>query len=57
VLERSVVVDDALAVDVGARRHAHLHVPRGTLTGVVRDIKTTTAPGFPGVIRLVLRDG
>jgi hypothetical protein len=57
VLERSVAVDDALAVD-WARGDTLTYTYRGdTLTGVVRDIKTTTAPGLPGVIRLVLRDG
>jgi hypothetical protein len=57
VIERSVAVDDALTV-TWARGDTLTYTFRGsTLTGIVRDIKTTSAPGFPGVVRLVLRDG
>jgi hypothetical protein len=55
VLSRSVAVDDALTV-AWARGDTLTYTFRGsTATGTVQDVKVTTAPGLPGVIRLVLR--
>jgi hypothetical protein len=56
VIERSIAVDDALTV-AWTRGDQLTYTYRGqTLTGTVRDVKTTTAPALPGVVRLVLRD-
>ena len=56
VIERTVAVDDALDVE-WARGDLLSYTYRGdTLAGTVRDVKTTTGNGLPGVVRLVLRD-
>lgn len=56
LVERSVVVDDALDVD-WARGDMLTYAFRGaSQVGVVQDVKTTTAPGLPGVVRLILEN-
>lgn len=53
-VERSIVVDDALAV-AWARGDTLTYTYRGAAqSGVVRDVKVTSAPGLLGVVRLVL---
>jgi hypothetical protein len=55
VLERTIVVDDALDVD-WQRGDIVTYTYRGaTQTGEIRDIKITSAQGVPGVARLTLR--
>jgi hypothetical protein len=55
-VERTIAVDDAVAV-AWARGDAVTYTYQGqTQTGEVRDVKTTTAAGLPGVVRLALRD-
>jgi hypothetical protein len=56
VVERTIAVNDALAV-TWARGDILTYTYRSNVeTGTVRDVKTTTAPGLPGVIRLALRN-
>jgi hypothetical protein len=56
VVERTIAVDDALAV-TWARGDIVTYTYRSNVeTGTVRDVKTTTAPGLPGVVRLALRN-
>ena len=54
VVERSVVVDDGLSVD-WARGDTLAYTYRNDQqAGTVKDVKVTSAPGLPGVVRLML---
>ena len=56
LIRRSVVVDDALPVN-WARGDTLIYTYRNTAqTGIVRDIKITSAPRRRGVVRLLLED-